>query len=187
MSARLPPLTRDAIGADVVDRLRSHFPRADKYFASEGTVPPLPSVLGLLARHPGLAGPWLAFSGALLDGGVLDARTRELLVLTTAHRTGATYVWTEHVRMAASAGVTAAEVDAIAADEREGWDPIDSALLAAVDELVAGHRVSDVTWAALAAHLDEQSLLEVLFVVGAYSCLAMVLNSTDLIEQERPA
>lgn len=184
MSARVRPLDRGDIDAEVVDQLRTSFPRAEKFFAA-GQPPPLPPVLGLLARHPGLAGPWLGFSGALLDGGVLDARTRELLILATAHRTGAAYVWNEHVPMAASAGVSAREVEAISNDEPHDWAKVDAALLSAVGELVEQHRVSDRTWSALAAHLDEQALLEVLFVVGAYSCLAMVLNSTDLAEQER--
>lgn len=185
MNARVPPLAKGDIDAAVVDRLRSSFPRAGKFFGHE-EVPPLPPVLGLLARHPGLGGPWLAFSGALLDGGVLDPRTRELLILATAHRTGASYVWHEHVPMAASAGVSALEVEAIASGTVHNWTPVDAALVRTVGELVEGHRVGDDTWAALAEHLDEQALLEVLFVIGAYSCLAMVLNSTDLSHQEQP-
>ena len=180
----MPPLDRGEIGDDVIDQLRSSFPRAEKFFAAEEP-PPLPPVLGLLARHPVLAGPWLAFSGALLDAGVLDARTRELLILATAHRTGATYVWSEHVPMAVSAGVASAEVEVISSGGPHAWQPVDAALLAAVDELVDQHRVADDTWTALSEHLDEQALIEVLFVVGAYSCLAMVLNGTDLEEQER--
>ena len=183
MSSRVPPLARGDIGDDVVERLRASFPRADKFF-TEPDAPPMPPVLGLLARHPGLAGPWLAFSGALLDGGVLDARTRELLILATAHRTGATYIWDEHQAMAATAGVTADEVGAIAAGTHRAWAPTDAALLHVVDDLVAGHTVTDETWAELAGHLDEQSLLEVLFVVGTYTCLAMVLNSTELGDEE---
>ena len=35
-------------------------------------------------------------------------------------------------------------------------------------------------WNCLASRLDEHQLLELLFVVGNYVCLAMVLNSVGL-------
>jgi alkylhydroperoxidase family enzyme len=180
VNSRVPPLDRDDIGPDTVARLRSSFPRADKFFADAGA-PPLPPVLGLLARHPGIAGPWLGFSGALLDGGVLSARTRELLILATARRTGASYVWAEHVPMAEVAGLAPDDVEAIGANDVQAWGPTDLALLRAVDELVDFHRIGDDTWRVLADHFDDQALLEVLFVVGAYSCLAMVLNGAGLV------
>ena len=183
MTGRVRPLARHDIDADVVARLRSSFPRADKFFA-DSNAPPMPPVLGLLARHPGIAGPWLGFSGALLDGGVLDARTRELLILATARRTGATYVWEEHLPMAAVAGLSPEEVGAIEANGAHDWAAADLALLRAVEELVDHYRVGDDTWRVLAGRFDDQALLEVLFVVGAYSCLAMVLNSTGLAAGE---
>ncbi len=40
--------------------------------------------------------------------------------------------------------------------------------------------VSESTWNELAAHFDPGQVLEVLFVVGGYLCLAAVLNSVGL-------
>ncbi len=187
MTGRVPPLERLDIDAGVADRIQASFPRAAKFFTDDA--PPLPPVLGLLARHQAIAGPWLGFSGALLDDGVLDTRTRELLILATAHRTESEYIWHEHLPMAAAAGVSPAEVDSIAgwnagSLDRE-WSDVDASLLRAVDELVDRHRVSDSTWTALRARFDDEAILEVLFVVGAYSCLAMVLNSAGLSVEER--
>ena len=48
---------------------------------------------------------------------------------------------------------------------------------AAVDELVADARVADATWAVLAAELDEQQLMDLVFTVGAYDVLAMALRT----------
>ena len=183
MTGRVRPLDRHNIDADVVARLCLSFPRAHKFFA-DSNAPLMPPVLGLLARHPGIAGPWLGFSGALLDGGVLDARTRELLILATARRTGSTYVWEEHLPMAAVAGLAADDVAAISANGAHDWAAADRALLRAVEELVDLHCVGDDTWKVLAGHFDDQALLEVLFVVGTYCCLSMVLNSTGLDAEE---
>ena len=41
-------------------------------------------------------------------------------------------------------------------------------------------RISDETWARLAEHLDERQLIEVVFTVGTYTCLAMAFNSFGL-------
>jgi 4-carboxymuconolactone decarboxylase len=183
VTGRVPPLERGDIEAGVADRIEASFPRAAKFFTDDA--PPLPPVLGLLARHQAIAGPWLAFSGTLLDAGVLDPRTRELLILSTARRTGSDYIWHEHVPMAAAAGVSPAEVDAIADSSDHDWSDADGSLLLAVEELVDGHRVSDSTWTGLRARLDDEAILEVLFVVGAYTCLAMVLNSTGLTVEAR--
>jgi alkylhydroperoxidase family enzyme len=174
----VPPLDREEIDAGVADRIQASFPRAARFFTDDA--PPLPPVLGLLARHPAIAGPWLGFSSALLDSGVLDGRTRELLILATAHRTDNDYVWNEHLAMAAAAGVSPAEVDAIAGTIEHDWSDAEAPLLRAVDELVDRHRVADSTWSALRVHFDDEALLEVLFVVGSYCCLAMVLNSAGL-------
>jgi alkylhydroperoxidase family enzyme len=50
-------------------------------------------------------------------------------------------------------------------------------LVAAVDELVRDAVVSDETWAALAAELSEQQLMDVVFTVGAYDLLAMAFRT----------
>jgi alkylhydroperoxidase family enzyme len=186
VTSRVPPLDRQDIGADAIALLRSSFPRADRFFATS-SAPPMPPVLGLLARHPAITGPWLGFSGALLDNGVLSARTRELLILATARRTGASYLWAEHVPMAAVVGLAPDDLAAIATGRPHDWSAADLALLQAVEDLVDRHRVGDDTWRLLAEQFEDQALLEVLFVVGAYGCLAMVLNSTGLVaEQEAP-
>ena len=55
-----------------------------------------------------------------------------------------------------------------------------SALVAATDQLIADHRIDDETWQQLAEHLDEKQLVEVVFVAGTYTCLAMAFNSFGL-------
>jgi 4-carboxymuconolactone decarboxylase len=108
---------------------------------------------------------------------VLEPRWRELLVLRVASRTGSDYEWRQHVRVAQQCGVTAEEIDAIARGADGGWSPLEADLLTATDQLLDGYRVDDETWARLAAQLDERQLVEVVFVVGTYTCLAMAFNS----------
>jgi len=133
-------------------------------------------------HHPGLAGPFLAFNRVLLFTPALPPRLRELMVLRVAWRTRSTYEWVQHVRLAQGCGITPDEVDAIArgADTDATWTPLEADLLAATNELIDGYRVDDATWARLAEQLDERQLVEVVFVVGTYTCLAMAFNSFGL-------
>jgi AhpD family alkylhydroperoxidase len=186
---RLAP--RPVEGWDRADRelLRGRLAAADRYLSGRPDAPPLPGILGLLGHHPRLAADWLAFSGGLLDHPTLDPRDRELLILRVAWRTGCRYEWVQHARMARDAGLTPEQVAAVAAEPSHDaacWDDDQRTLLRAADEMVDAHRVGDATWERLAARLDEPALLEVLFVVGSYLCLALVLNSTGLEPDPAP-
>ena len=90
----------------------------------------------------------------------------------------ATYEWRQHVVLAADADITPDEVEAIAeGPDAEGWSAIDRAMLRAVDELLDDARVADGTWQVLAAELEVQQLMDLVFTVGAYDLLAMALRS----------
>ena len=61
------------------------------------------------------------------------------------------------------------------------------ALLAAADEVVDTSVVGDETWRALAASFGPDQLLEILFVIGGYLCMAAVLNTVGLQADPPPA
>ena len=143
-----------------------------------------------LMHHPALAGPFLAYNGVLLFTPALDPRLRELdgapgrLADTRRPTSGcSTCAWRT------GCGVTDDEIDAIADRRRRDatWTPLEADLLAATDELIDDYRIDDATWARLAEHLDERQLVEVVFVVGTYTCLAMAFNSFGLAARPRAA
>ena len=112
-SSRLAPLGPESWASESRALLRGHLAVADRYLTGLPDAPPLPGILGLLGHHPRLAANWLALSGGLLDDPVLDPRDRELLILRVGWRTQCRYEWVQHVRMAADAGITPAEVEAV--------------------------------------------------------------------------
>ena len=135
------------------------------------------NIFATLVRHPRVFRHWSRFGGALLTG-ELPARDRELLILRTGHLCDSGYELHQHNRIAADAGVTADELERVAAGpDADGWDPFDAALLRAADELHASSRIGDGTWAALAERYDERQLIEVCMVVGQYHLVAFTLNS----------
>jgi 4-carboxymuconolactone decarboxylase len=180
--ARLEPLPRSRWDDDVRAALQRGFPAAAARFLSGGAdAPPVPNVLSTLLHHPALAGPFLVYNRVLLETPTLEPRQRELMVLRVAWRTRSTYEWVQHARMAVSLGITPEEIDALTRGiDAAAWAPLEADLLAATDQLIDGHRIEDDTWARLKEQLDERQLVEVVFVVGTYSCLAMAFNSFGL-------
>ena len=139
------------------------------------------NVLGTMAQHPTLAKAFHTFNGHILFTSMLEPREREILVLRVAALRDCQYEWKQHVIQGGDAGLTTEEMERIAeGPDAGGWLAFEGALVRAVDELVAGARISDETWAALAADLDDQQLMDVVFTVGAYDALAMAMLSLGI-------
>ncbi|HEY7137604.1 MAG TPA: carboxymuconolactone decarboxylase family protein [Acidimicrobiia bacterium] len=180
---RLPSLPIEQWSDEARAALRSAFPAsvADRFLSGAPDAPHVPNAIGTFMYHPRLAGPFLTYNATLLADPALGHRARELLVLRVAARTSSTYEWEQHVRLAPRYGVTDEEIDAIAGRAAaHEWGMLDADLLVAADQLVDHYRVDDDTWQRLAAGLDARQLVELLFVVGTYTCLAMAFNSLGL-------
>jgi 4-carboxymuconolactone decarboxylase len=182
-SPRLPPLPPERWNDDELNALRLAFPEAvvERFLASGPDGASVPTAISTMLHHPALAGPWLAYNNVLLWSPALPHRLRELMVLRVAWRARSTYEWVQHVKLGERYDVTREDVVAITVgpgDER--WTPLERDVLAATDELLDAHRIADDTWERLAARLDDRQLVEVVFVAGTYSCLAMVFNSFGL-------
>ena len=174
MAARIAPLPPTGNPPDIQELLD---------FGTEGTGG-ASNVFLTLARNPALFRRWLPFGAEFYTDGSLPPRQRELLILRTGWRCGSDYEWGQHVRMGHAAGLTEAEIAAVAGPlDAASWSPADRALLRAADELVAEHTVTEPTWAALARHFDEAHLIEVVMVVGNYISLAGFLNAVG-VERE---
>lgn len=137
---------------------------------SGGRKLPPNNVLGLLARHPALARAFLTFNAHLLTDSTVPARTRELAILRIAWRRRCRYEWAQHVQIARRAGVTDEEIAGIRAGAA-------TLITKAVDELDEDSCLSDETYRALAAELDDRQLMDLVFTIGTYSLLAMAFNT----------
>lgn len=133
------------------------------------------NVLATLVRHQPLVKAYLTFNAYLLLDSTLPVRTREVAVLRTALVNGSDYLWSHHLPIAERAGITFEVVD----DIRTGRpsDPVDRTVVAAVDDLHEGHAVTDDTWSELGVHFDDAQRLDLLFTIGGYQMLALVVNT----------
>jgi alkylhydroperoxidase family enzyme len=166
--ARIPPLPADQLEEDhpdLFDRITRHATGAS-------------NVLATLLRHPERFREWMPLSGGLLYGSLLPHRDRELLILRTASNCHADYEWAHHVVIGKQAGLTDEEIERVRnGPTAEGWSSDDAVLLTAADELHHDSRISDKTWAALAARYDEKQQIELPLLVGQYHMVAFALNS----------
>lgn len=136
------------------------------------------NALGMLAYHPVLTEAFNTFNGHILFTSSLTPRQRELLVLRVAHVRGCEYEWAQHTVLARDAGLDVADIERVASGpDAEGWSEPERALVRAVDELVEGAGLSEVTWASLNETLEVRQLLDLVFTVGAYDTLAMAFRS----------
>ncbi len=139
------------------------------------------NAMGVLAHHPELTAAYNQLIRHALYFTTITPRQRELLVLRVAHVRGAAYEWAQHVYQAGVAGLTPEEMARVrTGPSATEWAPLDRALLAAADELVADARIGEQTYDALSSELDTQQLMDVVFTVGAYEVFAMAMRTFDV-------
>ena len=139
-----------------------------------------------LARQPRAAKAFLGWGRYVLRESDFDARLRELAILRTGWLCKSGYEWTQHSRLARTLGFSENEIERIKrGPDAADWSPLESLVLKATDELHATHHVSDETWQALTQRLSEKHLMDLVFTVGHYTQVCMILNSFG-IQVEAP-
>jgi 4-carboxymuconolactone decarboxylase len=106
----------------------------------------------------------------------LPPRERQVLVLRTLALCNETYEMHHHVMISQNAGISDADIAAFARGN-EDIAPFERTLARAAEELVRDQRIDDATWAALAERYSDEQLMEVVFLVGCYTTMAMLTKS----------
>lgn len=181
-SSRVRPLPAAEWSPEVREVLGGTY---DRVAALEGAAPSEnPKTLNILrtiAHHPKLLAPFLGFATALAQEGALSRRDSELLALRASWNCQSEFEWGHHGVYARAAGLTEAEILMIAEGPgAKGWSEEDRALLQAADQLHSSQQITDEVWKRLAARFSETQLVEIPFVVGQYTMLSMVANSTGV-------
>ena len=133
----------------------------------------------VVANNPGVAR--VAFSQLLqlLENNKFDTRLRELMIMRIGWVTGSAYEWTQHWRVAATAGIPPEDVLAVR-DWRSApqLTPADRAILAATDECLEGKSISDASWAEVAKHVaDPAQQVEFIIAMGNWLSFSMLFRN----------
>ena len=136
------------------------------------------NIFRTLASHPKLLKRWLVFANHVLFKSTLGPRERELVILRIGWLCRAEYEWGQHVLIGREAGLGDEEIRRICeGPEAAGWNELDQLLLRATDELHSDAFISDPTWKALSEHLSQHQMIDLVFAVGQYNLVSMVLNT----------
>jgi 4-carboxymuconolactone decarboxylase len=107
----------------------------------------------------------------------LSPPLREMAILIAARHWTGQYEWQAHKALALEAGLDPAIVAAIAVGEQpRSMQPNEAALHRFCSELLATKHVGDDTFAAAKAAFGEQGVTELMFTLGYYSMVSMMLN-----------
>ena len=136
------------------------------------------NIFRTLVREPKAFKGFLAWGNYVLSKrNALPEREREIVILRTGYLCKSGYEWTQHVVIGKRAGLSDDEIARIKKGADAGWSAADAALIRASDELHKSHFISDATWAALGQHFTQKQCMDVVFTVGQYTQVSMILNS----------
>ena len=133
----------------------------------------------VVANAPGVAR--VAFSQLLqlLENNAFDTRLRELMIMRIGWVTGSAYEWTQHWRVATTAGIPSEDILAVRdwrASDRLG--PADRAILAATDECLAGKSISDAVWADVVKYVpDPGQQVEFVVAIGNWMSFSILFRN----------
>ncbi len=180
-AARVAPLLPSAWDEVILDALGA-FPKSLEFVLSRwkagGADARGMHVLGVMARHPPLAKAFMTFNAQVAGASTLSVRVRELAILRISWLRRSEYEFVQHVILGLRAGLSAAEIERVQlGPDAAGWDPDDTVLLRAVDELNADACIGDATWERLGSRFDIAQKMDLVFLVGCYEVLAMTIKS----------
>jgi alkylhydroperoxidase family enzyme len=142
--------------------------------------PPL-HVFAALANIPNLLDPLLTFTKEMREGAVIDARLRELAIMTVALATGASYEFNHHWNSALEAGVRREQLEQLAeAETSDAFDESERAIVRYAREATLSLTVSEEAWSALRRHFSVREAMDVVMAVAWYNAVARVLLPMEI-------
>lgn len=181
---RLPPIAPDALTPelrhvhDEVTALMARTqPRVVAVDQQGALVGPFPAML----HFPKFGVAALSFQRVLSAEGRLPKRVREVAILSTGAGFGARYEIYAHEITGAEAGLSRAQIAALAAGERPSGLSDEEAIARDVARvLVAGRIVPSSTYERAVELLGRDGVGELVFLIGGYGLIAMLLNAFDV-------
>jgi alkylhydroperoxidase family enzyme len=174
--ARVPYPTRDEYPS-------AHLAAYDRMLRERGD-PPL-HIFAALANIPNLLDPLLTFTREMREGALIEARLRELAIMTVALATGATYEYNHHWNSALEAGLRREQLEQLGdAETSDAFDERERAVVRYAREATLSLEVSHETWSALRTHFSVRETMDVVMAVAWYNAVARVLLPMEIEMEE---
>lgn len=166
--ARIAPLLPSELDATALDALITVTNKAGKTL----------NIFATFAHRPAALKAFLSWGNYILQETELTGREREIIILRTGHRCKSGYEFHQHTRIGLRSGLSVVDIDALQDDVEKGlWSEQEVLLIKAADELFEDCFLSTETWNALATHYKQEQIMDIVFVIGQYTQVCMLLNS----------
>lgn len=147
---------------------------------------PAVAVYRAAAHAPSLLGPFMDMACALFEKLSLTDRMREMVILRVAMHHASSYEAHHHRDLAASAGVKASEIEGLLGPAPfTTSDPIETAAIRLVDDLIAAREDSSDAIDVIAARLGPRGATEVAMLIGFYRMVATFVEAIALESDAR--
>ena len=118
----------------------------------------------VVANNPGVARVAFSQLMQLLENNRFDTRLRELMIMRIGWVTGSVYEWTQHWRVATTAGIPPEDILAVC-DWRSS-------------ERLAGKSISDAAWAEVVKHVTEPAeQVEFVIAMGNWMMFSLLFRN----------
>lgn len=145
------------------------------------------NIFKVLAHSGPVLDGFIKLGNALLMRGKLDPILREMAIVRAGLLCGSSYEVHQHDKISLDIGMSPEKLKAL----REGPDaaifsPLERLVLKFTDEVTTSVRASDQTFAALAAELGPEQMVELTVAIGYYGLVSRFLETMGVeIEQGR--
>ena len=166
--ARIAPLRPAELDDEARDALKAVTNKAGKTL----------NIFATFAHRPTALKAFLSWGNYILQETELSGREREIVILRTGHLCKSGYEFHQHTRIGLRSGLSEFDIEALQDDIEKGqWSESEILLIKAADELFEDRFLSTETWNALAIHFKQEQIMDIVFVIGQYTQVCMLLNS----------
>lgn len=127
-----------------------------------------------IGHHPGLLGPMIAMSQAMLEDGVLERRLKEWVILQVARQHQCGYVYEAH-KMALSRALTTDVVDG-GSLEQSTQTPAERLAIRYAGQITL-NAVEDETFTELREHFTEPQIVELTVLASYYNAVCRIVSA----------
>lgn len=164
--ARIPVVAEADLTAEQISALEAYRPG------------PLPNVFRTIVQAPEAMRNFAGWTRYILkDGSDLAPREREIVILRTGFLCRSGYEFMQHVEIGLRSGLNEADIVKIKMGAEAGWSPAEAILIRVSDELHADFFISHESWIELKKHYTQKQCMDVVFTVGQYTQVSMILNT----------
>jgi alkylhydroperoxidase family enzyme len=177
---RITPLSRADAPPEIIERYDTVFGAGRDPVAQPGTPTGTPGDWWTAwGKVPGILN---AFSAYSYRNAPLDPALRELAIIRTGYVRQSQFVFSQHCKVGRKNGLTEVKIEAIPYWQvADVFTPLERAVLAYVDgQMLENGRVHDNIFAVLKAHLSEEDILVLTYLVNMYSLHAISTRALRL-------